>query len=349
MRVALRFIVLSAVLIACSAATPASTHHWVSLPPPPETHVRAAAVWTGRELFYWGGDDFSEMRFFDDGAMLDPAKGKWRPVKAAPIKGRSDTAVVWTGREAIVWGGWAVRGIPKADGAAYDPAKQTWRLLPPAPLSARQPVAGIWTGKEMIVWGERNRSTASRAGAAYDPKLDRWRRIADSPLGLNEASAAWTGREMVVFGAQLDGNSQATTTYARGQAYNPSSNKWRIIADSTLSPQASSVAWTGEELVAWDYELKAAAYDPAADRWHELPSLPLGPAECYPKSAVVTGAVFAWYCGDGALLDVRSGKWVRVDVPKGGVSGVPIAVGSGVVFAGPDYEGQAPALWLYRP
>lgn len=45
-------------------------------------------------------------------------------------------------------------------------------------------------------------------------------------------------------------------------AYDPVADAWRVIRPYPLSPQASSVARTGRETLAWDYLLDAAAYDP---------------------------------------------------------------------------------------
>ena len=101
----------------------------------------------------------------------------------------------------------------------------------------------------------------------------------------------------MIFGALLDGRNHSKTRYARGIAYNPRSDAWRMLPSSRLSPQASTIAWTGAEIVAWDYELQAAAYASTRDRWRALPPLPLGASECYPESIRVGAVVFAWYCG----------------------------------------------------
>jgi hypothetical protein len=106
----------------------------------------------------------------------------------------------------------------------------------------------------------------------------------------------------------------------------------------------------GDSLVAWDYELHAAAYDPARDQWKRLPDLPLSFAECYPRGALLAeGRVFAWHCGTGALLDPAAETWSFVSGPVREPAGTPIAAREVVLFAGALTDGSANALWAYKP
>lgn len=159
----------------------------------------------------------------------------------------------------------------------------------------------------------------------------------------------WTGEEMVVFGALLDGNNHSTSRHARGIAYDPEADRWRELPAFPLSPQASSVAWTGKEVLAWDYELAAGAYNPERDIWRKLHDLPLRFGECYLESAVVAGVVLAWYCGLGAVLEIAKEEWHRISRPPTEIYGRPVAAGGAVLFAGAAHEGVANGLWAYRP
>jgi hypothetical protein len=324
---------------------------WSSLPKPPFARARAVSVWTGRELFYWGGDTDHGGVGHADGAAYDPASRTWHRLPSGPLSGRSSAAAVWTGKEVLIWGG-GRDGGDLNDGAAFDPAGGEWRALAPSPLSPRTPVASVWTGSEMVVWGDDSRSAGDphHEGAAYDPAADRWRQLPSAPLELNQAGAIWTGEEMIVFGSRLDGNNRADTEHAQGMAYDPEANVWRVIAGYPLSPQASTVLWTGKEMIAWDYELEAGAYDPAGDTWRRLPDLPLRFYECYPQSARVDEVVVAWHCGLGATLD-STGAWRRMPRVAAGtlIYGRPVSAGGVVLFAGAAHEGHADALWAFKP
>jgi hypothetical protein len=322
---------------------------WSSLSAPPVVRARAVSLWTGTELFFWGGDTDFGGSHHDDGFTYDPATEKWRRLPDGPLTGRSSAAAIWTGDEVLVWGGYEAGQRPLGDGAAFDPATERWRKLPPAPLGPRRPATAVWTGRELLIWGNASRSQEARDGAAYDPAADRWRALPPAPLPLNEANAVWTGKEMVVFGALLDGNNHSKTRYAQGIAYDLKGDSWRELPHFPLSPQASSVAWTGNEVLAWDYELTAGAYDPDRNDWRELPDLPLRFGECYPESATVGEVVLAWYCGLGALLQISTTEWHRIARPPAEIYGRPMAAGRTVLFAGAAHEGVANALWAYVP
>lgn len=302
-------------------------------------------MWTGRELVYWGGESEYGDEVHGDGAAFDPATGTWRILAPGPLSPRSGAAGVWTGEEVLIWG-----GGPDAvgDGAAYNPEEDEWRTLPDSPLTPRIPVGAVWTGREMIVWGSVSRSARRVDGAAYDPALDRWRELPPAPFALNEAQAVWTRDEVIVFGALLDGNNWSETDHARGAAFNPMTDEWRVLPPYPLSPQASTAVWTGDEVVVWDYELRAAAYDPTLDEWRSLPDLPLNFSECYPSSALGIGVVFAWHCGQAALLDVARNSWRVVDGAPRDVFASPVAAGPVLLFIGTYDEAAPQTAWAYR-
>ena len=91
----------------------------------------------------------------------------------------------------------------------------------------------------------------------------------------------WTGSEVVVFGAAVGADASADV----GAAYNPTTNHWRDIAATPLSPREQmAYAWTGHELVVWggigfgggrQTRDDGAAYDPATDSWRMLADAPL--------------------------------------------------------------------------
>jgi hypothetical protein len=226
-----------------------------------------------------------------------------------------------------------------SDGAAYDPASRTWRPIPDAPIEARAPFS-VWTGRELIVWGSTDRSVRSRDGAAYDPSTNTWRRIADAPIELTDATAVWTGEEMIVFGAALHGGNFPETQTAIGAAYDPETDTWRELPRSDLSPQASTAAWAGREMIAWDYLNGTAAYDPEADRWRSLPRVPIDDYECSPQSVSIPGeVVFGNYCGITPLFSVSADRWR--DLSRRDLSGwllEPVAAGSAVLILAHGFE-----------
>ncbi len=296
---------------------------WTDLPAPPEVRTGAATAWTGTELLVWGGfTGFDEHAVSVEGLVFNAISRTWSVLPSGPLAARTLAASAWTGTELLVWGGWnGVSGPEFAedffdDGAAYDPGSGTWRPLPRAPIDARAPLS-VWTGRELLVWGTSLRvEDRPRDGAAYDPATDTWRVIPEAPIELTDATAVWTGQEMIVFGAALHGGNAPESETAIGAAYDPVADTWRRIPDSTLLPQASTAAWSGGEMIAWDYLNDSAAYDPTTDAWRSLPRVPLDDAECSPQSAAVGGHVLGDYCGVLAMFDPLEQRWVWLDLPE---------------------------------
>jgi hypothetical protein len=289
------------------------------------------ALWTGAELLIWGGDRPGD---FPTGAAYDPASEGWRLLAPGLLENRSGAAAVWTGREVLVWGGLSPAGY-LADGAAYDPGSDHWRLLSPGPLKGRIPLAWAWTGTELVLVGSKaaGRSAGLTDAAAYDPATDTWRALEAVPLRLNEGVGVWTGSELVLYGGLLDGARRPTTRddRAKGAALDPVTGRWRVLPQAPLSEQALVAAWTGEQMVAWDYRRRAAAFDPATGTWTELLDLPVDRGDCLPLGVAAGGRVFADHCGQMAVFDPAKGYWTRLRTPKG-VSGPPVWTGRNLLF-----------------
>jgi hypothetical protein len=331
---------------------------WTELPPPPEVRTGAATAWTGTELIVWGGHaGFDERSVAADGFAFDAMSRSWDSLSPSPLEARTLVASAWTGSELLVWGGWrGTYGYAFAqglldDGAAYDPVSDRWRLLAPAPIEGRAPLS-VWTGREMLVWGTALRVEGRpRDGAAYDPATDTWRMIPEAPIELTDATAVWTGEEMIVFGAALCCGNDPETRTAIGAAFDPATNTWRRIADSELSPQASTAAWDGSEMIAWDYLNDSAAYDPLGDVWRSLPRVPLDDWECPPESVAVGASVLGDYCGDLVLHEVAADAWREVsrrDLSGWEVEPIP-APPAIVLLAQDQLDPSSTRMLAYRP
>lgn len=336
------FLATCALALATAAPVEAGVG-WSRLPRPPVARASSAAVWTSSFLVVWGGDTSNEAVHHADGAIYDAASARWHRLPAAPISGRSQAGIVWTGKEVLVWGGVEDGGYVKDDGARLDPVRRRWRRLARSPLTARSPVAAVWTGTEMLVWGDKDRQLPARDGAAFDPRTNRWRLLAPAPFALNGGTAVWTGSELIVYGALLDERNGSKGGIAHGIALDPERNTWRTLPRFSLEPQASTISWTGTRLIAWDYyELRSGAYDPARNVWQKLGRLPFNAAECYPESVSVGRLVFAWYCGQAAILRPGSMHWNKVRPPSRRVTGAPVATRERVLFPGNGLHAYTP-------
>jgi hypothetical protein len=257
-------------------AAEAASQPGVVWPPPGPMWDRQeyTTVWTGTHMMMWRGPETGRLL---DGSAYDSATQAWRAASPGPIESRSHAAAIWTGREVMVWGGLSATGVPFADGAAYDPTADHWRPVPEAPLGARVPLVAAWTGREVLVAGARpgtGRARWSVGGtdaAGYDPRTGLWRRLPAMPVALVEAVAAWTGSELIVYGGLASppgGTDPASgTRRARGAAYDPVRDRWRLLPVAPLTSPFLTAAWTGREFVAWDDARRTATFDPRSDRW----------------------------------------------------------------------------------
>jgi len=323
---------------------------WTELPSPPDVRSGAVTAWTGSHLIVWGGyvyTGYGNETPLNGGFILDPVSGDRESIAPSPLDPRAFPAWAWTGEELVVWGGWDLVNRFFSDGASYSPATQEWTLLSDARLSARAPLFA-WTGHELIVWGSNVRSgTAGPEGAAFDPSTRTWRALAESPLNLTEASVAWTGQEVVMLGAKLDSENASSTKVAVGATYDPVANRWRLLPDSALSPQASSIAWNGQKVVAWDYLGRAQSILPAEGEWSRPVDVPIQPGECVPNSINVNGEILGEYCGQFVLF--REDAWEREDLPLRGAIVSLIEANETALIASRDLESGETRLLAFRP
>jgi N-acetylneuraminic acid mutarotase len=264
-----------------------------------EGRFGASAVWTGREVLFWGGQAGPD-RILADGAGYDPATRRWRMLPAAPIGGRTGHQAVWTGREMIVWGGYArccptdsVVHDPAA--AAYDPASDRWRRIAdvPAPWSGDDGTAvTVAGGGRVMVWRRRHLGV-------YDPTADRWSEVAGTqpapaptPAGSAGGAAllsAATGDPLALGAPAGDEVFLWNGNVGRpleGLAYRPSTATWRRTAPLEAQTGARIVAGDADRLfVAAGQSARILEYRISQDRWEELP-LPPVPTR--------SAAVLAW-------------------------------------------------------
>src|SRR5205823_12399013 len=71
--------------------------------PAPSARAGAASVWTGQQLFVWGGTATGS-HVLADGALYDPARRIWQPLPAAPLAAGHGATTAWTGSELLICG-----------------------------------------------------------------------------------------------------------------------------------------------------------------------------------------------------------------------------------------------------
>jgi hypothetical protein len=269
-------------LAASSAAGPLYAGSWRHVAPAPfALAAGVTAAWTGNQVVVTGLTPRAGQAGFvnatENAAAYNPAANTWRALAhppATPSYCRRDA--VWTGSQLIVWG---------CGATTYDQSVDRWRRLPNPPTGHG---FAVWTGREVIGWGGGCCGDAGADGSAYNPMTGTWRKLPRSPLAPEQSPlAAWDGHELLVFvsGISAVDGKALSAGYARGAAYDPSTNRWRVLAKQPVAGGAA--AWDGYELVvaaAGRSGRITEAYNPATNRWRLVAPLP----------ARRTGATAVW-------------------------------------------------------
>lgn len=120
--------------------------------------MRTAVVWTGSEIFVWGGHDgYSQETpgvgaFHQGGYLFDPATGVWRiasdpPAGLCPL---AESTATWIGDRVLVRGGHSLTPDCVSGAATYDPVGDSWtvlegRFFDQVPFRAEV----VWTGASL--------------------------------------------------------------------------------------------------------------------------------------------------------------------------------------------------------
>lgn len=181
------------------------------------------ALWTGTQLFVWGGD-YNHAPDSNRGYLFTPGTNTWAEIstEGAPTA-REYFMSVWTGTEVIIWGGTNGSTEVYNDGARYNPATNTWTSISSTNAPAARALAQtVWTGDYMIFWGGTSINNGDYSslgdGGIYDPVNDLWQSIPESenlsPRTFH--NMVWTGSEVIIFGGISDIFDTTATFYNDG-------------------------------------------------------------------------------------------------------------------------------------
>jgi hypothetical protein len=289
------------------------------------------AVWTGTEMFIWGGDNN-----LNTGGLYNPSTDTWRitPTGEGCPEGRANATAVWTGTEVILWGGnqsWAYVN----SGARYNPAAGTWSAVSQGEgcPSARNHHSAIWTGTEMVVWGGGTSDSYQNlgllnSGGRYRPDADVWTPTSmdgDCPSPRDSHAAIWTGNVMIVWGGRATTGYSGFLVAKDGAVYDPAQDRWISTSVGANCPAAAfgvASVWTGAEMLIWGPS-SSGRYDPVHDSWSPLPQPPFLETGEGKACSVWTGKeLIVWggssrnhrYSNAGARFNPDTGAWTATSM-----------------------------------
>lgn len=118
------------------------------------------AVWTGRYMIVWGGQN--KNYYENTGGIYDPEEDRWYPMNHSAPEARSRHIAVWTGHKMLIWGGSYREGsldkfssqigeyfidIDSETGGYWKQPSVSGNPKPTRDLT------GVWTREGLIVWG----------------------------------------------------------------------------------------------------------------------------------------------------------------------------------------------------
>lgn len=193
----------------------------------PAPRPDAIVAGTGREVIVWGGrTNNTGGRELGDGARLDPATGRWRPISkvhAPSPRTAGRAAWVWTGTHLVIWGGGPGSGA--GDGALYDPRENRWTAISSAGApSNRSNAFALVRGRDVVVWGGEGRTD----GGVLDVQKNSWRSIPPAPEEFREQ------RFPRAYRVYLDGSHLVVVSIQmRAATFDLAEDRWTIAQGHT--------------------------------------------------------------------------------------------------------------------
>jgi WD40 repeat protein len=200
-------------------------------------------------------------------------------------------------------------GVPAQNDSGGAMRERQWRVLPEFPLPARFGPVVVLAGLKLIVWGGDDHVD----GALFDPGTNEWSVLPKSPLDRYRtgAAAVWTGSSILIWGGQHERGS-AEMELNDGASFHLADSRWSTLAPSPLSGRTAPAAvWTGKEMliVGGVHRTDAAAYDPVADRWRRIPSVPQQLDFTYTESFWTGTHMLLWDGRRGFTFDPATDTW----------------------------------------
>ena len=195
-----------------------------------------------------------------------------------------------------------------------------WEQLPPPPVN-REEAELLWVDGQLLQIGgsiaEQNPDAHGEV-FAYTPTgpqvRARWECLGDGPFRLEEVAAVAT-----------EGSEVYVVSRGRAAVFLPDAEQWHDLPEAPFSHTPFTLAWTGEELIAWGNRqgtaTSGAIYDPDTLQWRPMAEAPL-PGER--GDAVWTGDQLVVVAqGGAAAYDPADDVWT--ELPPSGLAPQAVA------------------------
>ena len=276
------------------------------------------AVWTGSQMFVWGGENGGGLR--SDGYLYDPSTNTWSGVSdsGAPSARLWHNCTLYS-EKIYLWGG--VSGNDSdilGSGAIYDPSSDSWETMSSTdsiPYAESMFGTAVLAGTQIIYYNAVNTQIA-----AYDPSNDTWQTLSNSEIPESRYGFAhgFDQANNVLYvwgGGRASGGENLQDLYQ----YDVNSDSWSTL-DMANAPSArigASMNLLEGQLYVWggwaasgDSTLKdGGIYSIASDNWGTL-NTGASPTARILHSHTSTEKGFIIWGGTGYLPSRTSGDQV---------------------------------------
>jgi uncharacterized repeat protein (TIGR01451 family) len=212
-----------------------------------------------------------------------------------------------------------------ASGNVYDPGTGTWSPIANMPSALEKPTGVFLNGKLYIANGWDSSGNPSAQLAIYDPSSNSWTTGASNPepQGGGSVAVALNGKMYIIGGCNAS-TCGATTV----DVYDPSSDSWNTSVAQYPIPDSweSCGAISGEIYCAGGSAVAETpntyVYDPSADTWTQLASIPVASGGLWgsgytatSQGLLISGGVtdnFATVTNQGYLYTPGTNTWTML-------------------------------------
>jgi hypothetical protein len=252
---------------------------------------------------------------FDPAKVLHPrgrpAPGSWRSEPPAPSSA-PELGATRVGRYVYKVGGQTPDGAERAI-VRFDPASGAYRRVAELPVGIDHPVVSAHDGDVIVAGGYVDGAEATNRAWSYTPRTGAVRELPPMHFVHGAAAGAVLGDRLYVAGGLFEfGNEQ--TPHRSLEIYDFGDHTWTVGPDMPTARHHFGAAALGDKVYfaggrqPADLSLASfEAFDPAANRWQRLPSLPIGAG----AAGVAAGDDEVIVVGGGEdEFDPEGGKWV---------------------------------------
>jgi hypothetical protein len=307
------------------AAYNPATRRWrrVANAPAAVLPADAASVWTGDQVFIFGGPTLRNETATDVAGLYAPATNRWMVTSKAPVGPFNVPTAVWTGKRVILAG--MTRGNPTLEVASYDPDTNTWSVLQP-PISPQHPPLGmamVATNDGVLLWSlwGRTKQAGPNSYSGYSGvdvfrlgASGAWANVTGSwPQAHTVDTPIFTGTKILLAPGQIwcGACSHPAPFNEHGYLVDPKTLRRTPIPHGPLDDLGPQILWTGAAEISFNLggeisgpDVKVlpgdiAIWNPTTRRWSRGPR---APRQLDGTPAVPNGNRLYVLAHDGSLL-----------------------------------------------